>query len=176
MPAWPGVADLGKVLRLLVAGAALLTGAGAAGTEPFARVVIERVSDGDTLTVAKADGTRMKVRLSGIDAPERNQPYGGEARLTLERLLAGREITLDCMKTDRYGRSICRVFADGTDASLEMLKSGAAWWYRSYAHEQPPAERRAYADAEQNARKGAAGLWQTSSPVAPWHWRKTARH
>ena len=74
---------LRKILRLLATVAALLTGAGAAGAEPFARAVIARVSDGDTLTVATADGSPMKVRLSGIDAPERNQPYGGESRLTL---------------------------------------------------------------------------------------------
>jgi endonuclease YncB( thermonuclease family) len=80
------------------------------------------------------------------------------------------------MKTDRYARRVCRVYADNEDVSLAMLSAGAAWWFRRYAHEQSAAERRDYAAAEHHARSQAVGLWEAAAPVAPWIWRKTAKH
>ena len=148
----------------------------AAAVQQFLNVRILRISDGDTLVIETADKSRMMVRLSGIDAPESKQPFGIESRHRLAQLLTGREINLDCLKTDRYARQVCRVFADNEDVSLLMLNAGAAWWFRRYAHEQSVAERRDYAAAENDARTHSVGLWAAAAPVPPWDWRKNAKY
>lgn len=145
------------------------------------------VSDGDTLKVrcASPDGPRLiKVRLNGIDAPERGQPFGERAKQAMSGLVYRKDVDLDCMRTDRYGRSVCKVAVapasapDGPrtlDAGLAMVTLGLAWWYRSYAAEQTPQERGQYEFAEIEAQARHAGLWRDASPAAPWLWRRAAR-
>lgn len=145
------------------------------------------VSDGDTLT-ARCPGTsarqpyqQVKVRLLGIDAPERAQPYGKSARKALSDMVFQKEVRLNCPKTDRYKRHLCTVWvapntaAHGPktlDAGLVMVSQGMAWWYKTYAGEQTPQEREQYAFAEKEARAKRAGLWASKKPVAPWTWRR----
>lgn len=130
------------------------------------------VADGDTLTLLDDAKTPHRIRLDGIDAPEKAQPWGERARQSLSALAFGRAARADCAKTDRYGRAVCRVTVDGVDVGLEQLRRGLAWHYVRYAHEQPAPVRATYREAEQQARVGRAGLWHDADPVAPWDWRR----
>ncbi|MCI0705751.1 MAG: thermonuclease family protein, partial [Planctomycetia bacterium] len=90
----------------------------------------------------------------------------------LSRLVFGKDVRADCYKRDRYGREVCKVMRGGTDANLEQIKAGFAWWYREYAKEQTPEDRASYAHAEDDARARHVGLWKDATPVPPWEWRK----
>lgn len=146
--------------------------------------LIVGVSDGDTLTARCGEPgayEQVKVRVQGIDAPERKQPFGNRARQAMSDLVFQRWADLHCSKTDRYRRNVCSVWVapssrpDGprtVDAGLAMVSQGMAWWYRSYAREQTPRERVQYESAEYDARARMAGLWIDFAPVPPWTWRK----
>lgn len=133
------------------------------------------ISDGDTLTVLDADRQQHKIRLEGIDAPEKRQPWGQRARQSLGELVFDRMVEIQVGKTDRYGRTIGRVFVDGRDVSLEQVRRGLAWHYKAYAREQTPQARVDYAQAEREARSRRLGLWGDDGPVAPWDFRKGRR-
>lgn len=130
------------------------------------------VADGDTVTLLDASKTQHRIRLDGIDAPERTQPHGQRARQSLAALAHGKPARADCPKIDRYGRAVCRVFIDGVDVGLEQIRRGFAWHYVKYAHEQRAIDRLNYARAEGDARATSAGLWSFSDPVPPWDYRR----
>lgn len=136
---------------------------------------IIHVADGDTVTVLDGSKTQHVVRLAGIDAPEKSQPYGRASRRALFESLHDREVVVDWHKVDRYGRLVGRITVEGRDANLSQLQAGLAWWYRAYAHEQSQAERSAYVAAEEQARQAGLGLWREHSPVAPWDFRRAGR-
>jgi endonuclease YncB( thermonuclease family) len=133
------------------------------------------VSDGDTVTALTAGKEQMKIRLSGIDAPESRQPFGQRSKQSLSNLVYGKEVDLTCGKVDRYKRHICLIRVDGRDANLEQIKQGMAWHYKAYAREQPTAERDLYAAEEMRAKNASMGLWREPDPVPPWDWRKQQR-
>jgi len=145
---------------------------------PLAALSAERhgtvvgVADGDTLTLLDANKTQRRIRLDGIDAPERTQAYGQRARQSLAELTHGRVARADCPKVDRYGREVCRVVVDGVDVGLEQVRRGFAWHYVKYAHEQRAVDRVSYARAESDARSRHSGLWSFSDPVPPWEYRR----
>jgi endonuclease YncB( thermonuclease family) len=130
------------------------------------------VADGDTLTLLDAGKNTHRIRIDGIDAPERTQPYGQRARQSLADLAHGRSARAECPKLDRYGRAVCRVLVDGVDVGLEQVRRGFAWHYVKYAHEQPAQARLAYAQAEEHARAQGVGLWAVAAPMAPWDYRR----
>lgn len=158
---------------LVLVVAALLVAAPAHAEQWRGRVVA--IADGDTLTLLDAERRQHRIRLDGIDAPERTQPFGQRARQSLAALAHGRDAVAECPKTDRYGRAVCRVFVDGVDVGLEQVRRGLAWHYQRYAHEQHPQARAEYARAEGQARRGGAGLWSERDPTPPWDYRRTAR-
>lgn len=133
------------------------------------------VTDGDTLTVVDSRFVQHKVRLSGIDAPEKSQPFGNVSRQHLALLTFGRHVTVEGTKRDRYKRTVGKVLVGGVDANLAQIEAGLAWHYREYAREQTPTDRRTYAEAEVTARAKRNGLWLDSRPVAPWEYRKARR-
>lgn len=144
----------------------------------FAETITGRVvgvSDGDTLTLLSSGGQQVKVRLSGIDAPERKQAFGERAKRGLSDLAFGQSVVAECPKIDRYARSVCLVTVNGTDVGLEQIKSGMAWWYRQYGREQTTEDRRQYEDAELNSRALHVGLWSQPYPISPWEWRRSLR-
>jgi endonuclease YncB( thermonuclease family) len=136
---------------------------------------VVRVVDGDTIYVLDASRSQHKIRLAGIDAPERNQPYGNASRKHLAALVAGRQVRIEYQKYDRYGRIVGKVIVDGTDACLEQVKAGFAWHYKKYQDEQTPQDRQLYAAAEEQAREKQIGLWKDKNPIAPWDWRRLQR-
>ena len=133
------------------------------------------VTDGDTLTLLDEQRQQHRIRLDGIDAPERSQPFGQRARQSLASMAHGREAVAECPKTDRYGRPVCRVVVDGVDVGLEQVRRGLAWHYVRYAREQSPEARVEYARAEQHARGERSGLWSYRDPTPPWDYRRAAR-
>lgn len=145
-------------------------GVGAASWTVEGRVV--GISDGDTITVLDRTKVQHKIRLAGIDAPEKGQAFGNASKESLSRLAFDRQVEAHCHKKDRYGREVCKVMRGGTDVNLEQIKAGMARWYREYAKEQSAEDRTAYAAAEGDARAKHVGLWKDSRAVPPWEWRR----
>ena len=133
------------------------------------------VSDGDSFVVRGADGARLRVRLAGIDAPERSQPYSAVARRHLNDLLGGRELMLEPIKIDPFGRLVARVDVDGLDPALALLQAGLAWHFARYDRDLPPVLRVRYADAAAVARRERLGLWRVDDPEPPWEFRRRSR-
>lgn len=133
------------------------------------------VADGDTVTVLDAGKTQRKIRLSGIDAPEKAQPFGQRSKENLSNLVFGKQVVVDAGKTDRYGRTVGKVVAGEVDANLEQVRAGYAWHYTKYEREQPVKDRGVYAQAEIDARAARTGLWRDATQVAPWDWRGCRR-
>lgn len=129
------------------------------------------VSDGDTLTLLVPDGVRfkqVKVRLGEIDTPESRQPYGERAKQALSDLAYNKQARVVVQDTDRYGRTVGRVFVDATDVNAEMIRQGAAWVYRQYLKDQSLLALEAEAKA---AKRGLWGLPETER-CPPWDWRR----
>lgn len=147
----------------------MLWAVAAAADTYTARVVA--VTDGDTIKVLDSQTQQHKIRLAGIDAPEKSQPFGHRSKQHLSDLVFGKQVTLDCNKIDRYRREICVVLVDGKDANLGQVAAGLAWWYRKYAKEQSAQQRVDYEAAEDSARSGRLGLWIEPDPMPPWEWR-----
>lgn len=130
------------------------------------------VLDGDTIDVLTPTKTQVRVRLAGIDAPEKGQAFGNVAKKELSDLVFGKQVTVEWRKKDRYGRTVGKVIVDGVDANLKMVEAGLAWHYKQYAREQSPADRASYDRAEEDARATGIGLWGDKQPVPPWEFRK----
>ena len=116
-----------------------------------------------------------RIRLAGIDAPEKAQPYGDASKRHLAEMVFGASVTVDYEKRDRYGRIVGKIRNGGRDASLEQLRAGFAWHYKQYEREQSRADRTAYAEVETAAQLARAGLWRDPAPVPPWSWRLERR-
>ena len=145
------------------------------------------VSDGDTITVLDVDHQQHKIRLSGIDAPEKAQAFGQRSKENLSHLVFNRDVAVEWRKKDRYGRTVGKVMvADSAcreascpkvlDACHAQVLAGMAWWYRQYAGEQEPGDASRYELAEQEARARRLGLWTDSHPTPPWEWRKERKN
>ena len=129
------------------------------------------VADGDTITVLDADNVQHKIRLAGIDAPEKKQPFGQRSKQSLSDLVFDKAVTVDTNKRDKYKRNVGKVLVDGTDANLEQIKRGMAWHYKQYQREQSPADQQSYTAAEIEARAAMLGLWREAEQVPPWEFR-----
>lgn len=138
--------------------------------ELAARVVA--IADGDTITVLDADRVPHRVRLAGIDAPEKAQDFGERSRQNLARLVFQAQVVVEWNKRDRYDRIIGKVLRDGKDANLQQILDGMAWHYKQYAREQTPTDQKAYAAAELDARDAGRGLWTQPNAAPPWDWRR----
>ena len=141
--------------------------ANSSSSDLVGRVV--KVSDGDTITVLDASKTQQKIRLQGIDAPEKGQAFGKASGKFLAGLVAGRDVKVQWSKKDRYGRILGTVYVDGREVNLEMLRAGMAWHYKKYD------STLAYAQAETEARAAKRGLWQEKNPTEPEVFRKAKR-
>lgn len=130
------------------------------------------VADGDTLTVLDEKNHQHKIRLSGIDAPEKSQPFGQRAKQSLSDLAYGRSVSVEWWKRDKYGRIVGKVLKRGRDVNLEQIRRGFAWHYKHYQDEQDALDRTRYADTEIEARTARRGLWTDPESIPPWDWRK----
>jgi endonuclease YncB( thermonuclease family) len=132
---------------------------------------VVRIVDGDTIVLDVA-GAQHRVRLAGIDAPEKNQPWGEASTRELRRQIAGKHVIVGSHKRDRWKPLIGIVRFAGEDMNLHMVDRGLAWHYVRYADEQSTRDREAYVAAEQSARDARRGLWSDPAPVPPWEWRR----
>lgn len=124
------------------------------------------VSDGDTVVV-EDHGDKRKLRLYGIDAPEKTQEYGLESKEYLHRKINGKYIHIDFISKDRYGRDISIIYLDNENINELMVREGYAWWYKDYAKNDLK-----YMNNEKKAREEKKGLWSKKNPVPPWDYRK----
>ena len=97
----------------------------------YGRVV--GITDGDTVALLTPERRQVKVRLAEIDTPEKNQPYGSKSRQALADLVFQRDVAVQYVDTDRYGRTVGRIHAGDVDVNAELVRQGAAWVYRKYA-------------------------------------------
>ncbi len=125
------------------------------------------VSDGDTVTVIDVNKTQYKIRLAGIDAPEKAQAYGQKSKESLSELVFGKQVDVEWSKQDRYGRTVGKIMLAGVDINLEQIKRGMAWHYKQYQNEQSPEDRDAYAQYQSQAQERRVGLWRDPAPIEP---------
>ena len=142
--------------------------AAAADPEQFTARVVS-IADGDTLTVSDAASVQHKVRLQGIDAPERGQPFGTVARERLAALVMGKTVTVHNDGRDKWGRTLGRIEIEGQDVNRQMVADGMAWHYVKFNNDAR------LAAAERAARAAKRGLWGDAKPVPPWEWRATEK-
>lgn len=146
---------------------------------------VVKVSDGDTINVQDSLGTKVKVRLYGIDAPEiektnrktgqvskQGQPYGEESFQALNSKVYRENVKLDVMDIDKYKRLVCIVWLNGRNVNQELITEGYAWAYRKYLDRPYASE---YIQAEGRARGKKLGLWQQHNPDPPWEFRKRTK-
>jgi endonuclease YncB( thermonuclease family) len=126
---------------------------------------IKRVVDGDTVHVFYQDEV-YKIRLTEIDAPERDQPYGSNSTEYLKSLLKEGMVDVDISGTDRYGRKLGRLYWQGIDINRELVSAGYAWVYDQYVTD------KSFYENQSKARNSKKGLWEDQNPLEPWNWRK----
>lgn len=122
-----------------------------------------KVSDGDTITILNPQKQQVKVRLYGIDAPEKKQAYGNKSRKFLSNLIAGKIVEVKEKGKDKYKRILGIVYLDGQDINSKMVSSGYAWAFVKYSN--------LYINEEVASKNQKLGLWQDKEPVAPWEYR-----
>jgi micrococcal nuclease len=126
------------------------------------------IADGDTFTML-VNNERVRIRLHGIDCPEKGQDFSNTAKDFLSNHVFGKTVTVKEMDTDRYGRTIGMVFADSVNVNEKLLEAGLAWHY-AYYDKNP-----AWAKLEQQAKSKKLGLWSLANPIPPWDYRKGIR-
>ena len=130
------------------------------------------ISDGDTLSArcaSKGAHQNITVRLAGVDALERAQPYGARSKQHLSALCFRKSAEVRPVSLDRYGRTVAHLTCDGHDAAAEQVRGGMAWVFIRYAAKGSPL----YV-LERDARAHRRGIWADDQPVAPWEWRRAA--
>lgn len=128
------------------------------------------VSDGDSIHMELPDGERVRVRLYGIDAPEKDQEFALTARRKLGRLIYNKQIRVEVVDIDKYGRYVGRVYAGTRYVNRFMLKEGLAWHYKHYA-----ADDELLAETEARAKAAGRGIWASDAPCRPRYFRSEKR-
>lgn len=132
------------------------------------------VSDGDTITVLDESLTQHKIRFYGIDAPEKKQAFGTAAKQHLSGLVFGKNVRVDVVNIDRYGRQVANIFYGPEDsANIQMIRDGYAWAYTQYIKGKENKYR--YLDYEHQAKWLRRGLWVDDNPTPPWKFRRMKR-
>ena len=169
-----------RITHLSLLAVFLLSPCAWARTEAEVVAKVIAVIDGDTLLLMPIDSKRghpriYKLRLADIDAPEKDQPFGEEAKRELAKLVLHQQIYVVMVATDHYGRRIGWVRVARTprldiNVNVELVQRGWAWAftrYRRHPHLQA---------AQQAALHSRRGLWAEERPVPPWVWRKRFAH
>ena len=125
------------------------------------------VLDGDTIEVLH-NRRAERIRLSGIDCPEKGQAYGKKAKQAASEFVFGKDVMLQTHGKDKYGRTLADVLLpDGTNVNHRLVKDGWCWWYRKYAPGDMMLE-----ELGTRARASGIGLWADPALIPPWEWRK----
>ena len=126
-----------------------------------------KVADGDTITILTDSKEQVKIRLFGIDAPEKKQAYGEKSREFLSSLIAGKIVNIKEKHTDRYGRTVGVVYYNNTDINKKMVENGYAWAYTRYSKDS--------VSEHNKARASKFGLWADPNPIEPQDFRRASR-
>ena len=156
-------------LKIILLGVAILLSVMASADANISGRVVG-VADGDTLTVLDDANQQYKIRLAGIDAPEKVQPFGQVGKQRLAELCFNKHATVDVVNTDRYGRTVGDVTCDGLHANAEMVRGGNAWVYRHYDK-----GFESFYALEEAAKEAKLGLWADDNPTPPWEWRHSRK-
>jgi endonuclease YncB( thermonuclease family) len=162
--------NLIKTLRYLALLTAIVITNIAASAETLSGKVVG-VSDGDTITLLDSTHTQHKIRLTGIDAPEKAQAFGQASKKSLSDLVFSKDVEIFWVKRDRYQRILGKVLLNEQDICLEQVKRGMAWHYKQYQRDQSSVDRTKYSRAEEEARKNRIGLWADEAPMPPSEFR-----
>ena len=127
------------------------------------------ISDGDTFTGLDGQNRQIKVRLHGIDAPEKAQAFGNVSLKALGDLMDGKTVEVQQVDKDRYGRVVANVHVGVVHETREQVANGLAWRYVQYD------KKGEFPEIEQAAKKARKGLWVEAKPVPPWEWRKSEK-
>ncbi len=152
-----------NILRSLILVALFAVGNLAQGAEFVAKVIA--VLDGDTVLVKRANGLK-KIRLVGIDAPEKAQTFGETSRRSLADMVLGKQVKVTSEAVDQYGRMVAHISVDGLDVNAEQIRRGMAWENSRFHND------RALLALQEEARLAPRGLWALNDPMPPWEWRK----
>lgn len=160
-----------------------------AATPGGQKAVVTYVDDGDSARLKTKDGSNINCRIDSIDAPEVGkpkygkpaQPFGEEAKKTLQGLIDRKEVTVTVTKPadtstapskdNNYGRSLCKIEVQGQGVDTKMLAAGAAWLYRKYGESPDPKLQ----SVESKAKANKVGLWADDSPEDPRDFRKRTK-
>ena len=129
-----------------------------------------KVTDGDTFTLLLNNDFDTKVRLNGIDCPEKKQAYSKKAKDRLSHLIFGKNIDVYYEKKDGFGRVLGDVYVNKINVNQDMVQNGLAWHFKEYSND-PILEK-----LEQEAIQNRVGLWIDSSPIPPWEFRKRSKN
>ena len=127
------------------------------------------VADGDTMTILTAEKKQIKIRMLGVDAPERGQDFGTVSRQQLNNLCYGKTVTVENKGEDQYGRVLGVVYIDGMNVNEYMVRNGLAWYYRHFVTDSR------LDSLEQLARKEKVNIWSMKNPMPPYEFRKSRR-
>lgn len=145
---------------------------------------VAEVFDGDSFNLRAANQSVVRIRIAGIDAPEKTQPYSAKAKASLESLLAQGSIRLEVIKQDPYERWVANVHVAEQDIGLAQIERGYAWFFKRYKNDLSSAMQERYARAEEDARAARVGLWAgiaasavnpALAPEPPWTFRERTR-
>jgi endonuclease YncB( thermonuclease family) len=160
-------AVLSQSAGILVLVTAAIFGCAAKSRDLTGRVVA--IADGDTLTVLDSSHTQHKIRLAGIDAPEKAQAYGNRARQALAAKVFDQWVRVEVIDVDRYRREVGRIYLGDRFINAEMVEDGLAWRYPQYD------KRGEFTGREAEAREHHRGLWADDDPLPPWEFRRLKR-
>ncbi|WP_264981626.1 thermonuclease family protein [Pseudodesulfovibrio portus] len=130
------------------------------------------VADGDTITVLTKDKSQVKIRLYGIDCPEKAQAFGTKAKQFTANLVFGKQVDVEAIDQDRYGRTVGVVSVQGANVNEMLLKTGYAWVYTRYCRKSFCST---WQDTQEAAQAGSLGLWSDPNPTPPWEYRRGSK-
>ena len=130
---------------------------------------VVKIIDGDTFDVLKDDNTTIRVRMFGIDCPERRQDYYQVCKDALGSYIFGKNVELVTRGKDVFRRTLATVFYQKENINLKMIQNGFAWHFKRYSSDPVMAE------AENKARAAKIGLWKMDNAIAPWEYRRENR-
>lgn len=123
------------------------------------------VSDGDTFTLLTADNVQYKIRLNGIDCPEKGQDFSKKAKNYTFQFCQGKTVVAEILSKDKYGRSIANVSVNGISLNQSLVAEGLAWHFVKYSSDATLAQ------LEISARRKKLNIWSLANPMAPWVYR-----
>ena len=136
---------------------------------PWQNGKVVKIIDGDTFDVLTNEKKTIRIRMNGIDCPERKQDFYQSAKNALSGYIFNKEVNLFITGYDRNRRAIAMVYSNGDNINLVMIRSGLAWHFKKYSTDT------SFANAEQQARLARKGLWSMDHPIAPWEFRKKSK-